>query len=165
MEAASSHTTAHWREILNNSFKMRSSMNLVQYVWILRMAPTPDTPNIQQHLHTRSDQQLCSMQAQQQSAAFGLLGGSKSDGERGYGSQLFFFFAQSPETKLHIRRELCSSGELECMPIENQIVDAGIDDEAIDVRRPKCCCDRTWTDQTGDPTPCCAWPCPASDLV
>ena len=40
------------------------------------------------------------------------------------------------------------------MPLKNEIVDAGIDDEAIEVQRPSCCCGRTWTDQAGDRTPC-----------
>ena len=38
---------------------------------------------------------------------------------------------------------------LQIVPNENEIVDEGIDDEAIEVQRPKCCCDRTWTDQAG----------------
>ena len=43
---------------------------------------------------------------------------------------------QSPETKLPIRRISCSSGDMECTPIENELVDAGIDDEAIEVQQP-----------------------------
>ena len=43
--------------------------------------------------------------------------------------------AQSPVTQLQIRRELYSSGEMECMLIENEIVDAGSDDEAIEVQQ------------------------------
>ena len=42
--------------------------------------------------------------------------------------------AQTPETKLQIRHEPCSSGEL--TPIENEIVDACIDHETIELQRP-----------------------------
>ena len=39
---------------------------------------------IQQHVRTRSEQELCSVLARQQSGgAFGTLGGLQSDGERG----------------------------------------------------------------------------------
>ena len=44
--------------------------------------------------------------------------------------------AQSPATKLQIRWVSCSSGEMECILDENEIVDAGIDDEAIAIQRP-----------------------------
>ena len=42
--------------------------------------------------------------------------------------------AKSPETKLQIRQEPCSSGEM--MPVENETVDAGFDDEATEAQRP-----------------------------
>ena len=43
--------------------------------------------------------------------------------------------ALSPETQLQIRRVSCSYSEMECMPVENEIVDAGVDDEAIEVQQ------------------------------
>ena len=39
----------------------------------LENAPPSDTPKIQQHVHTRSDQELCSVQAKQLSVVFGIL--------------------------------------------------------------------------------------------
>ena len=94
---------------LNNSFRRRRSMNLVQYVCIQRMASTSGYTKIQQHVSTRSNQQLCSMRAKN---------------TRGVSPMDSCPPAQSPEMKLQI------------MPIESEIVDAGIDDEAIEVQRP-----------------------------
>ena len=41
--------------------------------------------------------------------------------------------AHLPETKLQLRRVSCSSGGT--MPINNEIVDTGIDDEAIEAEQ------------------------------
>ena len=69
-------------------------------------------------MRTRSDEELCSMRAKQQSG-----GGSESDGWRGQGSQL---------PSCAIARDK----KLQIMPFENEIVDSGIDDEAVEVERP-----------------------------
>ena len=45
--------------------------------------------------------------------------------------------AQTPETKLQISWEPCSFGEMEWVLIENENVDAGIDDEAIGAQQPR----------------------------
>ena len=73
---------AHLQERFDNSFKRRLSMNLLRYDCIWRVARTSGTPK-SSDTSTRSDQELCSMHAKQQSGAFGTLSGSKSDGKRG----------------------------------------------------------------------------------
>ena len=89
--------------------------------------------NVQQHVRTRSDQQLCSMHAKQlEVSPMASVG------------QAHRCSPAQPETKLHIRRVSCSSGDMECMPLDTQIVVAGTDDDAIEV---------------------CVWTCPASNLA
>ena len=78
---------------------------------------------IQQHVSTRSDQELCSMHAKKR------IGrpSAPSEGVRpmvSVGKAHSCLFAQSPEAKLQI------------IPIESEIVDAGIDDAANEVQRP-----------------------------
>ena len=45
------------------------------------------------------------------------------------------FLAQSSAKKLQIRPMSRARGEMKCMPNENEIVDGGIDDEAIEAQR------------------------------
>ena len=46
-----------------------------------------------------------------------------------------FLPTQSLVTKLQIRRVSCSSGEMECLPFESKIVDAGFNNETIEVQQ------------------------------
>ena len=54
-----------------NSFKMRSSTNLVQCVCLLRKSNNNGNTKTQQHVHTRRDQEFCSTDAKQQSVGLG----------------------------------------------------------------------------------------------
>ena len=111
--------------------KMRSSLNLVQYVCIMRTAPTSDTPKIQQHAHTHEQSGV--------DACKTTVGGpsAPADGGGPLASEVCNCLpAQSPATKLQIRRVSRFSGEMQCMPIDSEIVDAGIDDGSNEVQQP-----------------------------
>ena len=92
---------------INNSFRRRLSKNLVRYVCI-------GYTNIQHQGSTRSNQELCSMHAKQQSARL-----RHSRREQG-------------RWQAWVR---LTAALLQIMPIESEIVDEGIDDEAIVVQR------------------------------
>ena len=105
-------------------------MNPVRYVCIFRKAPTSDThPNPSTRTHTKRSRVVFDACTTTFREVFGFFGGSKSDDGRALGTQL-----PSTETKLQIRHDPRSSGEI--MPIENENVGAGIDNEAIEFQRP-----------------------------
>ena len=129
----SSLTTAHMQDIFNNAFKEKSSMNLEQYVCILRTAPTSDTPKSSNKCKTRNNQEVCSVHARQQSGGFRCP--QREYPMASVGEAHSFLPTQSLVTKLQIRRVSCSSGEMECLPFESKIVDAGFNNETIEVQQ------------------------------
>ena len=157
LEATSSRTAAHSREISSNSSKMRLSMNLVQYVCSLRMAPTSDRPIASNTCAHEAIKSCVRCMQKQQSRSLRSFPPSLPEEVSPLAS---VGEAHScPPAQLQIRRVSCSSGEMGCMPSKHEIVDADIDDEANEVQQSLCCCGRTWTDQAGDRTPCCIWTC------
>ena len=63
--------------------------------------------------------------------------------------------AQSPTKKLQIQQVSRASGNMACMPVESEIVDSSIDDEAIEDQRPHVVALGRGADQAGNRTSCC----------
>ena len=102
-------------------------MNLVQHFCILRLARTSGNPATRDHTkRSRIVFNACETTVRVPSVPSVGVSPMAS-----VGKAHSFPPAQSTETKWQLRQELCSSGGM--IPIENEIVDAGIDDEAIEV--------------------------------
>ena len=82
---------------------------------------------IEQHVQTRGNQELCLVDAGQQSRASGTLWHGKPEGERRWRLQCSCLPPQTRVMKLQ--------SEMECMPIKSEIVYEGVDDEAIEVHQ------------------------------
>ena len=118
-----SFTTALLPDIFHNSFKNETVNDPGAIRLNLENGTYIGYTKIQQHVRTRSDQELCSMHAEQKPGG----PSARSVGESPMVSVVVKLTAgppaQSPETKLQTRQEPCSSGEM--MHVENEIVDAG----------------------------------------
>ena len=99
-------------------------MNLVQYVCIFRL----ETPKIEQPVQKRINQEQCSMHATQQS-------GGLSAPRQPWVRLTAAFLCNHQRRSSKLAGYLVLLEKMECMIVENEIVDTGIGDDAIEVQQ------------------------------
>ena len=141
--------------------KMRLTMNLVQYVCILRMALTSDTPKPSSICAHETINNCVQYMQNNSRVPFGTFGGVSPMASVGKAHSCPP--AQPPETKLQIRRELLFFWSSGMRAYRKR--DCGCRHCSDRGSATPCCSGRTGTDQSGGRTPYCVWTCPVSNLV